>query len=138
MAIVQVSRWKGSFANIGVARDVAPLLKKHGLDPEFYLGALDPNGIMPWAMVATGVPEWYLKQEFGRARGIAGQDVRGQDFEGAARNGRTGKSGEGFSVVGLEREAGRDDLRILVLAARSRHHAAAELAPSNRRVLATL
>ena len=30
MAVVQVSRWKGSFANIGVARDVAPLLKKHG------------------------------------------------------------------------------------------------------------
>jgi radical SAM superfamily enzyme YgiQ (UPF0313 family) len=50
-------------------------LVRHGLDPEYYLGALDPNGIMPWAMVSTGVPEWYLKQEFGRARGIGGLDV---------------------------------------------------------------
>jgi radical SAM superfamily enzyme YgiQ (UPF0313 family) len=52
-----------------------PNLKKHGLDPEFYLGAMDPNGIMPWSLVSTGVPEWYLKQEFGRARGIGGQEV---------------------------------------------------------------
>ena len=50
-------------------------LKKHGLDPEFYLGAMDPNGIMPWSLVSTGVPEWYLKQEFGRSRGIGGQEV---------------------------------------------------------------
>jgi radical SAM superfamily enzyme YgiQ (UPF0313 family) len=52
-----------------------PNLKKHGLDPEFYLGAMDPNGIMPWSLVSTGVPEWYLKQEFGRARGIGGQEI---------------------------------------------------------------
>jgi hypothetical protein len=25
--------------------------------------------------VSTGVPEWYLKQEFGRARGLGGQDI---------------------------------------------------------------
>lgn len=50
-------------------------LRRHGLDPEFYLGQRDPNGIMPWAMVSTGVPDWYLKQEFGRARGLGGQDV---------------------------------------------------------------
>jgi len=50
-------------------------LKRHGLEPEFYLGAMDPNGIMPWSLVSTGVPDWYLKQEFGRARGIGGQDV---------------------------------------------------------------
>src|SRR5919199_5080174 len=52
-----------------------PNLRKHGLDPEFYLGAMDPNGIMPWSLVSTGVPEWYLKQEFGRARGLGGQDI---------------------------------------------------------------
>jgi radical SAM superfamily enzyme YgiQ (UPF0313 family) len=52
-----------------------PTLRKHGLDPEFYLGAMDPNGLMPWSLVSTGVPEWYLKQEFGRARGIGGQTI---------------------------------------------------------------
>jgi radical SAM superfamily enzyme YgiQ (UPF0313 family) len=52
-----------------------PNLRRHGLDPEFYLGAMDPNGIMPWSLVSTGVPEWYLKQEFGRSRGIGGQEV---------------------------------------------------------------
>jgi radical SAM superfamily enzyme YgiQ (UPF0313 family) len=50
-------------------------LKKHGLSPEFYLGAMDPNGIMPWSLVSTGVPEWYLKQEFGRARALGGQEI---------------------------------------------------------------
>ncbi|HEY0583310.1 MAG TPA: radical SAM protein [Chloroflexota bacterium] len=52
-----------------------PNLIKHGLDPEFYLGSMDPNGIMPWSLISTGVPEWYLKQEFGRARGLGGQDI---------------------------------------------------------------
>jgi radical SAM superfamily enzyme YgiQ (UPF0313 family) len=52
-----------------------PNLRRRGLDPEFYLGAMDPNGIMPWALVSTGVPEWYLKQEFGRSRGLGGGDV---------------------------------------------------------------
>jgi hypothetical protein len=51
------------------------ILRRHGLDPEYYLGALNPNGIMPWSLVSTGVPEWYLRQEFGRARGLGGQDV---------------------------------------------------------------
>jgi radical SAM superfamily enzyme YgiQ (UPF0313 family) len=50
-------------------------MARHGLDPEFYLGAMDPNGIMPWSLVSTGVPEWYLKQEFGRARGLGGQEI---------------------------------------------------------------
>ena len=50
-------------------------LRKHGLDPDFYLGSMDPNGIMPWSLVSTGVPEWYLKQEFGRARGLGGQEI---------------------------------------------------------------
>jgi radical SAM superfamily enzyme YgiQ (UPF0313 family) len=52
-----------------------PNLKRHGLDAAFYLGAMNPNGIMPWSLVSTGVPDWYLKQEFGRARGLGGQDV---------------------------------------------------------------
>src|ERR1700694_2588862 len=52
-----------------------PNLRRHGLDPEFYLGAMDPNGIMPWSLVSTGVPEGYLKQEFGRSRGLGGGDV---------------------------------------------------------------
>jgi len=30
MTVVAVSRWKGDFQNIGIAREVAPLLKKHG------------------------------------------------------------------------------------------------------------
>jgi radical SAM superfamily enzyme YgiQ (UPF0313 family) len=50
-------------------------LRRHGLDPNFYLGSMDPNGIMPWSQVSTGVPAWYLKQEFGRARGLGGQDI---------------------------------------------------------------
>jgi hypothetical protein len=52
-----------------------PTLRRHGLDPSFFLGAMNPNGIMPWSMVSTGVPEWYLKQEFGRARGLGGQHI---------------------------------------------------------------
>jgi radical SAM superfamily enzyme YgiQ (UPF0313 family) len=70
-------------------------LKQQGLDPNFYLGAMDPNGFMPWALVSTGVPEWYLRQEFGRARGIGGQEVPQLDLppkaaalvETARRNG---------------------------------------------------
>jgi radical SAM superfamily enzyme YgiQ (UPF0313 family) len=52
-----------------------PNLRRAGLDPEFYLGTMDPNGIMPWSAVSTGVPQWYLKQEFGRARGLGGQEI---------------------------------------------------------------
>jgi radical SAM superfamily enzyme YgiQ (UPF0313 family) len=50
-------------------------VRRHGLDPDWYLGSMDPNGIMPWSAVSTGVPEWYLKQEFGRARGLGGQQI---------------------------------------------------------------
>ena len=50
-------------------------LRKRGLDPAQYLGEMNPNGIMPWSLVSTGVPEWYLKQEFGRSRGQGGQVV---------------------------------------------------------------
>jgi hypothetical protein len=56
-------------------QDFEDVLRRHGLEPDFYLGAMDPNGIMPWSLVSTGVPEWYLKQEFGRARGLGGLEV---------------------------------------------------------------
>lgn len=42
-----------------------------GLDPERYLGERDPNGVMPWSLVSTGVPDWYLRRELGRARSAA-------------------------------------------------------------------
>jgi radical SAM superfamily enzyme YgiQ (UPF0313 family) len=56
-------------------QDFEAALRRHGLEPEFYLRSMDPNGIMPWSLVSTGVPEWYLKQEFGRARGLGGLEV---------------------------------------------------------------
>jgi hypothetical protein len=56
-------------------QDFEPNVRRHGLDPEYYLGQMDPNGIMPWALVSTGVPDWYLKQEFGRSRALGGQEV---------------------------------------------------------------
>jgi radical SAM superfamily enzyme YgiQ (UPF0313 family) len=56
------------------------VMRRHGLDPEFYLGDMDPNGIMPWSLVSTGVPEWYLRQEFGRARGTGGLEVPALDL----------------------------------------------------------
>ena len=55
-------------------------LRKRGLDPEHYLGEMDPNGIMPWAMVSTGVPDWYLKREFGRARATGGMQIPVMDL----------------------------------------------------------
>ena len=56
-------------------QDFLSVLDRHGLQAEYYLGQMDPNGIMPWSLVSTGVPEWYLRQEFGRARGLGGLDV---------------------------------------------------------------
>jgi radical SAM superfamily enzyme YgiQ (UPF0313 family) len=52
-------------------QDFAKQMVEHGLDPEFFLGEMDSNGIMPWSLVSTGVPEWYLRREFGRARDLA-------------------------------------------------------------------
>jgi radical SAM superfamily enzyme YgiQ (UPF0313 family) len=52
-------------------QDFEKQMRAAGLDPELYLGEMDPNGIMPWSLVSTGVPEWYLRREFGRARGLA-------------------------------------------------------------------
>jgi hypothetical protein len=47
------------------------LMLQHGLEAAFYLGEMDPNGIAPWSLVSTGVPEWYLRREFSRARELA-------------------------------------------------------------------
>jgi radical SAM superfamily enzyme YgiQ (UPF0313 family) len=52
-------------------QDFESIMHEHGLDPEFYLGELNPDGIMPWSIVSTGVPDWYLRREFGRARAAA-------------------------------------------------------------------
>ena len=52
-------------------QDFEKLLPEYGLQPEFFLGAMDPNGIAPWSLVSTGVPEWYLRREFSRARELA-------------------------------------------------------------------
>ncbi len=52
-------------------QELEPTLERHGLDPSHYLGEMDPGGIMPWSLVSTGVPEWYLRREFGRARDAA-------------------------------------------------------------------
>jgi hypothetical protein len=49
-------------------QDFEKRMLAHGLDPEQYLGEMDPNGIAPWSLVSTGVPEWYLRREHGRAR----------------------------------------------------------------------
>jgi hypothetical protein len=56
-------------------QDFETIMRRHGLEPSYYLGAMDPNGIMPWSLISTGVPQWYLKQEFGRARKQGGQEV---------------------------------------------------------------
>jgi radical SAM superfamily enzyme YgiQ (UPF0313 family) len=56
-------------------QDLEKNMVRAGLNPEHYLGEQDPNGIMPWSIVSTGVPEWYLKREFGRSRALGGQEV---------------------------------------------------------------
>jgi hypothetical protein len=44
-------------------------LGRAGLAPDRYVGALDPDrDLMPWSIVSTGVPDWYLRREHARAR----------------------------------------------------------------------
>jgi len=42
-----------------------------GLSPKRYVGALDPTkDLLPWSVVSTGVPDWYLRRESHKARGL--------------------------------------------------------------------
>jgi radical SAM superfamily enzyme YgiQ (UPF0313 family) len=51
-----INDWQGALARAGLA-------------PDRYVGALDPDrDLMPWSIVSTGVPDWYLRREHARAR----------------------------------------------------------------------
>lgn len=52
-------------------RDFDRVLRRHGLDPDFYLGPIDQSAILPWAPISTGVPEWYLRREWSKAQQLA-------------------------------------------------------------------
>jgi radical SAM superfamily enzyme YgiQ (UPF0313 family) len=46
-------------------------LGRCGLSPDRYVGALDPLAdLLPWSVVSTGVPDWYLRREFKKARDL--------------------------------------------------------------------
>jgi radical SAM superfamily enzyme YgiQ (UPF0313 family) len=52
-------------------KDWERALGQAGLSPERYVGALDPTkDLLPWSAVSTGVPDWYLRREFHKARGL--------------------------------------------------------------------
>jgi radical SAM superfamily enzyme YgiQ (UPF0313 family) len=52
-------------------KDWERALGRAGLSPERYVGALDPTqDLLPWSAVSTGVPDWYLRREFHKARGL--------------------------------------------------------------------
>jgi radical SAM superfamily enzyme YgiQ (UPF0313 family) len=57
-------------------KDWENALGRRGLNPERYLGPLDPAGdLLPWSVVSTGVPDWYLRREFGKARELVSLPV---------------------------------------------------------------
>lgn len=57
-------------------KDFEAALARVGLLPERYVGALDPmNDLLPWSVVSTGVPDWYLRREFNRARELVNVPV---------------------------------------------------------------
>lgn len=57
-------------------KDFEAALVRVGLLPERYVGALDPmNDLLPWSVVSTGVPDWYLRREFNRARELVNVPV---------------------------------------------------------------
>jgi hypothetical protein len=58
MALLQTRKLKDWEATLG----------RCGLSPERYVGALDPFDLLPWSVVSTGVPDWYLRREFNKAR----------------------------------------------------------------------
>ena len=40
-----------------------------GLSMDRYAGQLDAmRDILPWSVVSTGVPDWYLRREYNKAR----------------------------------------------------------------------
>jgi hypothetical protein len=49
-------------------KDWEAALGRSGLSPDFYVGALDPmSDLLPWSVVSTGVPDWYLRRQFNQA-----------------------------------------------------------------------
>jgi radical SAM superfamily enzyme YgiQ (UPF0313 family) len=57
-------------------RDWEHALARTGLSPDHYVGALDPMAeLLPWSVVSTGVPDWYLRRESGRARELVSLPV---------------------------------------------------------------
>jgi radical SAM superfamily enzyme YgiQ (UPF0313 family) len=57
-------------------RDWEGALGRTGLSPDHYVGALDPMAdILPWSVVSTGVPDWYLRREFTKARDLVSLPV---------------------------------------------------------------
>jgi radical SAM family uncharacterized protein len=52
-----------------------------GLDPERYLGAIDPSAILPWAFIDTSVRADFLKAELGKAQE---GDLTGDCYSGCA------------------------------------------------------
>jgi radical SAM superfamily enzyme YgiQ (UPF0313 family) len=57
-------------------RDWERVLGGCGLDPDFFVGPRDPEReLMPWSIVSTGVPEWYLRREHKKARDLVNLPV---------------------------------------------------------------
>ena len=57
-------------------KDFEAALGRVGLSPDRYVGGLDPmNDLLPWSIVSTGVPDWYLRREFNRARELVNVPV---------------------------------------------------------------
>jgi radical SAM superfamily enzyme YgiQ (UPF0313 family) len=57
-------------------KDWEGALGRSGLSPDHYVGALDPMAeLLPWSIVSTGVPDWYLRREFNRARELVSLPV---------------------------------------------------------------
>jgi radical SAM superfamily enzyme YgiQ (UPF0313 family) len=52
-------------------KDWEGALGRAGLSPERYVGGLDPMAdLLPWSVVSTGVPDWYLRRQFNKARDL--------------------------------------------------------------------
>jgi radical SAM superfamily enzyme YgiQ (UPF0313 family) len=52
-------------------KDWEGALGRTGLSPERYIGELDPmKDLLPWSVVSTGVPDWYLRREFNKSRDL--------------------------------------------------------------------